>query len=756
MVAQEPLAKSGEILIALSQHLQEVANYAREVAQAYRHYWEKLVSSEEAERIVQALVLSALTHDFGKIAEGFQHSLLDKRHHWEFRHEVLSTAILLASEFPDKELKKLVLSVVLTHHRDLQNSQLCQDAGYLSLPSPDLVEKAQRKFMGKVKELQTYWPWLIEFSSHQSDLANLKFPANPNALCLPVDFVERLKKSLKDARLPGDSKALSLLFVRGWLMASDHAVSAGVKEFRTPLPKPSPPSLRKFQENLSQHDGNAFLEAPTGSGKTLAAILWALRNRQSGERIFYLLPHQASIEAMADTLEGNFGKENVAVLHARALDYVFREHFEETGEYEVAAAKAREEVELNRLAHKPIKVATPFQLLKWLFGIPRFEIGLSEMVGGLFVFDEIHAYDAHIVALIVEMARFLKNLGGRFLFMSATFPPFLKQLLWEAVEENIAEFTLEPEDEWSRLFLSQVRHCIRWRTSTLESLLPEILRAIHEGKRVLVIANRVAQAQEIYQALRGKADGVHLLHSRFTRRDRVAKERTIISSLQGKIDANVRALVATQVVEVSLDVSFDTIFTEIAPVDDLLQRFGRVNRYGKHSEGVEVHVATQFDEKLKHVYNLERVQATLERGPNDSALLTVPVTTNWVYAVYRDGWTKREKERFEQAQRAFANLLQELRPLLHLDEGREEFRGLFQSVEVLPQQLFSEYDQYRQAKQYLLANHLLVPIPLGTFHMLNNLGRLKRLRDGTLLAQVTYDDELGLLCKEVDIDAGIL
>jgi CRISPR-associated endonuclease/helicase Cas3 len=765
MALPEPLAKSGETPITLSRHLQEVADYARAVAQSYKQHWENLLGTELAEQVAKALVLSALTHDFGKIAEGFQRSLLERKFRWEFRHEVLSAAILIASELP-QDIKELVVASVLAHHRDFDDDQLLQDAGLIPLPTPELLEVVTEKFTKKVAELRTYWAWLTTWANQQ--LSDLKLPERPDGIAFPAHFAAQLQRSTKSAQVPDERKAVALLLVRGWLMASDHAVSAGVKEFKTQLPKLETPSLRKFQEDLSNHVGHAFLEAPTGSGKTLAAILWALRNRKCGERIFYLLPYQASIEAMADTLIGDeekkksgFGVENIAVLHARALDYAFREYFEELGEYEAAESYAKAEAELNRLAHKPIKVATPFQLLKWLFGISRWEIGVSEMVGGLFIFDEIHAYDAHVIALIVEMVRLLKKLGGRFLFMSATFPPFLKELLQEAVGESIEGFDLKPkkdsEDDWTKQFLSQARHRLRWRDTTLEALLPEIIQAVNEGKRVLVVANRVAQAQEIYRTLRKKVEGVHLLHSRFIRRDRVEKERTIIGSLQGKNDFNVRVLVATQVVEVSLDVSFDTIFTEVAPVDDLLQRFGRVNRYGEHYEGVEVHVATQFDEEcLKHVYDLERIKATLNCAPKDGTDLTVAISSDWVRNAYRDGWTAKERKRFDQAQRSFSTLLSELRPLKHLDEGREEFRGLFKSIEVLPSALFQEFDSYRKAKRYLLANQLLVPIPLGTFHMLNNAGRLKQLKDGTLLANATYDFELGLLPKEVDIDANIL
>ncbi|MFA0761734.1 MAG: hypothetical protein HZLCBSQH_001844 [Candidatus Fervidibacterota bacterium] len=754
-MANEPLAKSGEVLVTLREHLQQVADYARTVAEAYFTHWEILLGKEIAEKIRKALVLAALTHDLGKVAEGFQKALHNKKQRWEFRHEVLSAALLLAALSEDETLE-LAVAAVLTHHRDLSDSQLAQDCGLVPLPMPDIVREAQEKFRSKSCELEKHWQWLQEFWRNQPMLQDLPFPDSPSSLSMTTDFLKRQKEVLSKLTCLTEQKALALLLTRGWLMASDHAVSAGVKKFISQVPTPKLPSLRPFQRRLSGHKGDAFLEAPTGSGKTIAAILWALNNRKSGERIFYLLPYQASIEAMADTLEGFFGKENVAVLHARALDYAFRQHFEEAGEYESAAEKAKAETELNRLAHKPIKVATPFQLLKWLFGIPRFEIGISEMVGGLFIFDEIHAYDAHVVALIAEMVRLLKQLGARFLFMSATFPPFLKALLQEALGKEVEAFGLGDggDDKWTQQFLRQVRHILRWHDEPLEAMLPSIVEAIQSGKRVLVVANRVAQAQEIYRQLQEQFRGVHLLHSRFTRRDRVAKERTIIEALQGKRN-EVQALVATQVVEVSLDVSFDTIFTEVAPVDDLLQRFGRVNRYGEHPKGVEVHVARKFDDKLLRVYDRERLEKTLAVAPEDGTSLTVEVAANWVQRVYLEGWTKKERQRYEQACSAFKSVLEALRPLLRLTEGEEEFYGLFQSAEVLPSRLCREYAKHLQEKHYLLANQLLVPIPLGTFHMLNNAGLLTR-HNNTLIVNVAYDNALGLLPREVDLDAAFI
>jgi len=748
-----PLAKSSPS-INLDEHLRQVAAYARQVGEAYRSIWAQLLGEELAERVAKALVLAALAHDWGKIATGFQRSLRERGYNWEFRHEVLSVAILQACSLPE-DLKDFVLAAVLTHHRDLDDSELCENAGWVCVPEPQIEKEAQEKFRRKATEMAEHWPWIKAFCHAQFKDEHISFPERPESLCSPSAELERLKNQVAARSI---SSALDLVLMRGWLMASDHAASAGLTEFRASLQEPKVDGLRAFQRRLGEHKGDAFLEAPTGSGKTLAAVLWALHNRCAGERLFYLLPYQASIEALAGTLEGYFGKENVGVLHARALDYAFREYFERTGEYESAALQAKEEVELSRLVHKPIKVATPFQLLKWFFGVPRWEIGISEMVGGLFVFDEIHAYDAHVVALIVEMVQVIKRLGGRVLFMSATFPAFLRELLQKALDGSAAKFELSPDDEWSSRFLGQVRHRVRWHDAALEDMVPEILCEAKRGKQVLVIANRVAQAQEVYRQLKEQVgSGVHLLHSRFTRRDRVAREQTVIGALPGKSAEKVRVLVATQVVEVSLDISFDTIFTEVAPVDDLLQRFGRVNRYGEHKEGVDVHVACRFDEeKVCHVYDKERMHATLEKAPQDGASLTIPIMAKWVEDVYERGWTDGEKRRFQSAQQAFAALATALRPLMHREAGRQEFYGLFQQVEVLPQVFFAEYDEYRKSKRYLLANRLLVPIPLVTYHMLNGGGKLTRLSDGTLLANVDYSPELGLLPKAASPDVLIL
>ena len=756
MSGPTPLAKTArEGGIPLEQHLREVAAYAWAFLRAYRVHWERLLAPEEAERLEQALIRAALAHDWGKAATGFQQALQGGRP-WEFRHEVLSAALMQALGDGEDFWTSLALIAVLTHHRPVEDPQLLRDAGHSALP--DLDAEVSDLFRTRAQEMEAFWEWLRDFIASEPSLRACNLPPSPENLSPPHGILAQWRERIASLSLWGEEKEpLLLVALRGGLMAADHAVSAGVQHFATEIPRPSFPPLRRFQQKVGSHRGDAFLEAPTGSGKTIAALQWALTNREGGERIFYLLPYQASIEAMARTLRPWFEAENVAVLHARAMDYAFREYFEATGEYRAAYERARAEVNVHRLVHRPLKVATPFQILKWLFGVPRFEIGLSEMVGGLFIFDEIHTYDAHTTALIGEMVRVLKRLGGRCLFMSATFPSFLRALLTEALADSPQSFRLEACEPWARRFLQQARHHLRWRDNTLEEMVPEILAAAREGKRVLVVANRVAQAQELYQALRAEGEGVHLLHGRFTRRDRTEKESRILRILRRESEEPLSVLVATQVVEVSLDVSFDLCFTEIAPVDDLLQRFGRVNRYGEHREGVEVHVATKYDEeRVRWVYDLERLTCTLQEAPEDNTALTVPTMQCWVERVYREGWTARERERFEQVRATFSEVLESLRPLIHHEEGAEEFRGLFQSVEVLPSGLYDTFHEHWENREYLLATQLLVPIPWGWFHALQYQGRLARLeRERVWLAEGEYDPEVGFDPRQTILEAQI-
>lgn len=773
-----PLAKSGQSGegTPLDRHLLDVAGYADRLWRAWAPILEQLLGRAASLQLRKALRVAALVHDLGKAAVGFQAQLIDRTRRWEFRHEVLSASWLLAAAEPVlgdvrqlgnnaqevQEWLLLAIAAVLTHHRTVDDPQLNDDACHLMIPDAEAIQAAQGKFAQRLREMDPYWPWIVQYAKALPSLSPFVPPDSPAMLGPPGAWLGKLRARAESLRVT-EPCGLMLVLARGWLMAADHAASAGITRLPLALTPRRLPTLRHFQAAAGRHEGDVLLEAPTGTGKTIAAIQWIRRNRQHGERVFYLLPYQASIESMQRTMRRFFGPDRVATLHARALDYLFTEHFEGSGEYETSAKTARRQWELARLVHKPLKICTPFQLLKWFFGVNRFEVGMSEMVGGLFVFDEIHAYDAHTVALILEMVRILKRLGGRFLFMSATFPDFLKALIQEALQSEVSpggksrrlvSLDIHGEDDWASRFLCFPRHRLNWRQEALEAMLDQMIAQARAGQRVLVVANRVAQAQYLYQQLRrALGGGVFLLHSRFTRRDRTRKEQGILAALQRssrgwkhrRHTADVRALVATQVVEVSLDISFDVLFTEIAPVDDLLQRMGRTNRYGERGEPADVYVCLGADrDRLKWIYDLERVDATISTAPPDGKPLTAEDASEWHRRVYATGWTSKELRVFEDARRAFAALADSIRPLRGDAGGEEQFHRLFRGMEVLPEDLQDSYLRHVAERQYLLATQLLVPVSLGLFHSLRNKGRVSLLRHGPPVVHVPYDAELGL------------
>ncbi len=137
----------------------------------------------------------------------------------------------------------------------------------------------------------------------------------------------------------------------------------------------------------------------------------------------------ASINAMYERLkiDWRLNEEQLGIVHGRSLDYIYRDLSQKSEDYKENVEDAKKLNSLARLIYCQVKVTTPYQLLNAFFGCKRFEVRLTEMAGGLFIFDEIHVYDPHVTALILSMIEYLKsNLDAKFMIMSATMPEFLK------------------------------------------------------------------------------------------------------------------------------------------------------------------------------------------------------------------------------------------------------------------------------------------------------------------------------------------
>lgn len=321
---------------------------------------------------------------------------------------------------------------------------------------------------------------------------------------------------------------------------------------------------------------NLILVAPTGYGKTEFAFLWS-----GGEKFFYTLPLRAAVNQMYWRGKALWG-EKLGLLHSDA-DLVFLE--EASKKENVEYQDNYNSYQLSRQLAFPACVSTGDQFFPYALRPPGYEkIYATFSYAGL-VIDEVQAYSPEAAAIIVKFAEDLTKMGGRFLLMTATLPEFVKREIMQRTGISETSF-VNLYDKKKEKFESIKKHRIRaFNVENLSSLAEKVLEQakLNGGQRILVVVNTVSRAQELYEELRSSVDQnveLLLLHSRFTVWDRQKLEAQVQKSFKNpkRSPDGAKILVATQVVEASLDIDADVLFTEVAPLDALVQRMGRALR----------------------------------------------------------------------------------------------------------------------------------------------------------------------------------
>jgi CRISPR-associated endonuclease/helicase Cas3 len=441
----------------------------------------------------------------------------------------------------------------------------------------------------------------------------------------------------------------------------------------------------------------------------------------------------------------------VVLQHARATADLYTRLTSEKGYTPERALKAaRHEQNLGRLMTAPVRVLTPYQLLRAFFGLRGHETVLTDAMGGLFVLDELHAYDRSRLALILAAVKHLsRDLGARFLTMSATFPKILKTAWLEALETALVE--IRADDATLKQFKRHTLHILE--TDLLsEATLDQIVNRYRQGDAVLVVATTVDRAQRLFQALKARVgrEAVWLLHSRFTAEDRAKKEQLLSArvgtGLRSK-DSPGTILVATQVVEVSLDVDFDVLFTDPAPIEALIQRFGRVNR-GRRGSLCDVYVSGVLPDEADWIYSREQVQRAVNLLRSSHGQVIEEETVQlWVDAAYEPvaaQWLATLKGEVEKILEA---VVRTNRPLSSHPELEHAFEQLFDGCEVVPEAFEQEYRR-RLSDEPLSAALLRVPISEGQRQRLRRAGLI----DGEI-ARLEYNQTVGLNLNFRDTNA---
>lgn len=764
------------MLKAKSQPERSLLHHTLDVAKMARHYakrWPHLSELSGNPGLFDDLIVAALLHDLGKAASGFQDMLNGREEdHWHgYRHELLSATV--ASRLPRTKRSQDLLLAVMTHHMGLNDEMSAGRSLVRFDPNTDtLISFAER-----LSQLGDHWKELSELHEklRVQAPAEAEWPSLPqDAQELPEPFSVLREGTVRGrgrTRSRGESKQLDLarIFMRGLLVGADHLASAAVTQSNSGSDDiiSEPPKIEKIdssrftfelnthQQALSETMGSVFLQAPTGSGKTESALLWAQANQseQQSRHIFYMLPFTASINAMYGRLkrEDLFGDSAVSLLHGRSSYFIYRWLSEsEPGitnrESERMARKLRQQA---RELYYPVKVLTPHQILMAFLGLKGWEKSLCEYSGGLFILDEIHAYDPDLTGLLLEMLhRLTGELGAKVCVMSATFPTLLQREFAEQIGD-VTHVSLRKEelDRYSR-------HIVRVEDSAVEDHLSEIEEQLAAGLCVLIVLNTVDGAMECFEALKEQARNPCLIHGRLIQADRRNAEAQL-TDRKHPVDL----LVGTQAIEVSLDIDFDVLYTDPAPLDALLQRFGRVNRKPLHEleKAVpekryrELVVCREQWPGTYPIYDRDAagerlVSRTLETLPNGQILRESEIG-EMIDTVYDEKQLSRFLETANNKRERLQQVVSSLEPGSEKSHSEDELLDeLIDSIPIVPIRFYENYSQCLEERRFFDAQDYVFNISKGRYHALQKEGKLDQTPtngQNHLYGLFAYQEEIG-------------
>ena len=375
-------------------------------------------------------------------------------------------------------------------------------------------------------------------------------------------------------------------------------------------PRPLQVKVSELAETLANRPGLVIIEAPMGEGKTEAAMYladrWAALLGQKGT--YFALPTQATSNQMfgrvKEFLETRYPRlaVNLQLIHGGAL---LSEEFSElrigVGDNEDDDASPAGIIAAEWFLPKkrgllaPFGVGTIDQALLSVLQTRHFFVRLFGLAQKTVIIDEVHAYDMYMSTLLEELIGWLRAVGSSVVLLSATLPASKRKALVKAYAGDAIQLapSTYPRVTWVSGpevvvdGFEATRHVelhIRHIRDNPEVLVNNLRLAITDGGCVAIVCNTVKRAQETYTTLKQaglvKPNELMLLHARYPYEERLERENAILCNFgKGGKRPERAILVATQIIEQSLDVDFDLVITDLAPADLVIQRSGRVHRH---------------------------------------------------------------------------------------------------------------------------------------------------------------------------------
>jgi len=580
----------------------------------------------------KALATALILHDLGKINYEFQMRIHDTNseereelkeflkplRNINIRHEILSS-IWASILLNNSEWNAKIRTAILLHH---YNEYFVNEK--------DIMEIVHSYFEGIVsylKFLTERWDKIGKFLSDLLNAVNEEFDENfikSAASEIRNNINGRIRKLLKKIenreddisefaefyRINNEKPEYRFLLFLGCLRRCDYSASGGVdleriidmEDIYTELKEKIRNRIKSnslWQEDfLKEIDPlkSIVLVAPTGSGKTEFALLWAEKNKR---KLIYTLPLRVALNDLflrfREIDDAYFKKEFVDILHSTAfIEYLEKERASRSLDIE-------KQLTASKLLSSPILLTTPDQVFLTSLNYYGSDKVLAVYPLSSIVIDEIQTYDEEMASIIVKTLEIVRNFGGTVLVMTATFPPY-----FEPFFRDLRFDFKEPEDIKDKVKNYNIkRHKIKVVNKTLtkyenngvvveESEEFKTWLDNFKGKNTFIVVNNVSKAIEIYDWLRKRNySNVFLLHSRLIekekdRRIKLIKELIKSNKDKERIDKLAQGeevslnkpviVIATQIIETSIDLDFDAMITEVSSIDSQIQRWGRIHR----------------------------------------------------------------------------------------------------------------------------------------------------------------------------------
>ncbi|MCL0038248.1 CRISPR-associated helicase Cas3' [Thermodesulfovibrionales bacterium] len=738
------------------EHLEAVYSAWKETVDAKRPLIERVAKKYNfpVERFLIGSLSTIAFHDIGKMIEPFQRMMLAIRQDKSFnrktnyRHELVSF-IYIAKYWQiinrDNYLSCIPLEAlaVVGHHKTL-NSDLTSfnRESIVSLPKvlPDGIMEAILIAEELFKKEGLTLPTVRDSSKYEDPYKSLSGLVSSGLLSKGIvkDGTEKirvlyflLKGILHYADWYGSGKTSVQYSAR-----KDAATIIDELANRCDTKGIEYKGLRPFQETCNNYSGHLIAVAPTGSGKTEASILWALKNAKEmgGAKIIYLLPTMVTANSIWKRMVDFFGEGNVGLTHSTANLFLQNDSTKD----EEDIWENRRDILFNQSFIKPITVGTVDQLLTVGFNSGKWVLKEVNASNSVIIMDEIHAYDGWTLGLIISAIRHFSSLGARFMLMSATLPSSLRQLFSKELFINtvIKEETL----------LSAKKSTYFIEDGLMENALENIEQAVLNGKRVLVVANTVKLCQSLAQKLSRLKPICY--HSQFILKDRKTIEEKINAA---KNDA--KFVIATQVVEVSLDIDYDWLFTECAPPDAIVQRAGRVNRYRDSQKDSRVYIfkASEKSEKIYSPINdsnlLSRSFEAFKEAPEKISEEGLIELVEKVYKDYRIEDSESFNDALQQYRLSQSNRNMIFDSRLKEDKQEDTRQTKYETVSVIPKCFKEDVLGLKPADRRWYE----IKIPL--WYVRKNKEEVK----GITFCDVDYDSNIGaIFTKDAQVSSMII